>query len=128
MDISAPGTNITSSYATSGAGTSDYPADPNFKIRSISGTSMSAPQVCGVGALYLQSEPNLTPAELKAKIIHDSKLGLLHDVLSWDQRDLDKYHSFLIDAQRGLFGAPNRVLYNRFVGDVFVQYVTSGGD
>ena len=128
MDISAPGTNITSSYATSGAGTSDYPADPNFKIRSISGTSMAAPQVCGVGALYLQSEPNLTPAELKAKIIHDSKLGLLHDVLSWDQRDLDKYHSFLIDAQRGLFGAPNRVLYNRFVGDVFVQYVTSGGD
>jgi subtilisin family serine protease len=133
MDINAPGTNITSAFCTSGAGTSDYPPDPNFKIKSISGTSMAAPQVAGVMALYLQNEPNLTPTELKAKILHDAKTGLLYDTV-WDQKDLGKYRyiensiNSFFRPDRGLFGAPNRVLYNRFVGDVFVQYVTSGGD
>ena len=95
---------------------------------------MAAPQVCGVGALYLQNEPNLTPAELKAKILHDAKTGLLYDVSSWDQKDLEKYKyielgsgSSFFRSRRGLFGGPNKVLYNRFAGDVFVQYVSVPG-
>ena len=139
MDINAPGTNITSSCSTDTSdatggprNVSDYPPDPNFKIISISGTSMAAPQVCGVGALYLQADPTLTPAELKAKILHDAKTGLLHDT-AWDQKDLEKYKyiesSPIAGRQpwRGLFGAPNIVLYNRYVGDVFVRYVAAGG-
>ena len=131
MDINAPGTNITSSCSTDtssagGRNVSDYPADPNFKIISMSGTSMAAPQVCGVGALYLEADPTLTPAELKAKILHDAKTGLLHDVPTWDQKDLSKYYHFGIAQHRGLFGGPNKVLYNRYVGDVFVRYVAAG--
>ncbi len=132
MDINAPGTNITSSCSTDtssagGRNVSDYPPDPNFKIISISGTSMAAPQVCGVGALYLEADPTLTPAELKAKILHDAKTGLIHDVSTWDQKDLSKYYHFGIAQHRGLFGGPNKVLYNRYVGDVFVRYVAAGG-
>jgi subtilisin family serine protease len=140
MDINAPGTNITSSCSTdtsTAAGgsrnVSDYPADPNFKIISLTGTSMAAPQVCGVACLYLQADPTLTPAELKAKILHDAKTGLIYDTV-WDQKDLDKYEhiemtdlSNVLRTYRGLFGGPNKVLYNRFVGDVFVRYVAAGG-
>ena len=130
MDINAPGTNITSACSTinnMGASAADYPADPNYKIANISGTSMAAPQVCGVGALYLEADPTLTPAELKAKILHDAKTGLIHDVPTWDQKDLSKYYHFGIAQHRGLFGGPNKVLYNRYVGDVFVRYVAAGG-
>ena len=133
MDINAPGTNITSACSTINTkGGTDYPPDPNYKIANISGTSMAAPQVCGVACLYLQADPTLTPAELKAKILHDAKTGLLHDT-AWDQKDLEKYKyiesSSLSGRQpwRGLFGGPNKVLYNRFVGDVFVRYVAAGG-
>jgi hypothetical protein len=136
MDINAPGTNITSSCSTThvflGSSTADYPADPNYKIANISGTSMAAPQVCGVECLYLQADPTLTPAELKAKILHDAKTGLLHDTV-WDQKDLEKYkyiefgYGATLKSWRGLFGGPNKVLYNRYVGDVFVRYVAAGG-
>ena len=128
MDINAPGTNITSSCSTintMGASAADYPADPNYKIANISGTSMAAPQVCGVACLYLQADPTLTPAELKAKILHDAKTGLIHDVPTWDQKDLGKYYHCGIAQHRGLFGGPNKVLYNRYVGDVFVRYVAA---
>ena len=128
MDINAPGTNITSACSTintMGASAADYPADPNYKIANISGTSMAAPQVCGVACLYLQADPTLTPAELKAKILHDAKTGLIHDVPTWDQKDLGKYYHFGIAQHRGLFGGPNKVLYNRYVGDVFVRYVAA---
>lgn len=133
MDINAPGSNITSACSTThtmGGSAADYPADPNYKIANISGTSMAAPQVCGVGALYLQADPTLTPAELKAKILHDAKTGLLHDTV-WDQKDLNKYHYIEFSSnvsfrpERGLFGGPNKVLYNRYVGDVFVRYVAA---
>ena len=130
IDISAPGTNITSAFSnvnTKSSSEGIYPPDNAFKIGTITGTSMAAPQVCGVGALYLENEPNITPVELKAKMLHDAKTGLLHDVSSWDQKDLGKYITFLNDPQRGLFGGPNIILYNRFVGDVFVQYVAAGG-
>ena len=135
IDISAPGTYITSSCSTDTSdatggprSVSDYPDDPNFKIIQMTGTSMAAPQVCGVGALYLQFDPTLTPAQLKKKMLDDAQTGLLHDIPSWDQRDLGKYKymaytSGINPEIRGLFGAPNKVLYNNFAGDVFVRWV-----
>ena len=133
IDISAPGTNITSSCSTDtsdAAGgprsVSDYPDDPNFKIIQMTGTSMAAPQVCGVGALYLQFDPTLTPAQLKKKMLDDAQTGLLHDTV-WDQKDLGKYQFFSNTSgtrqYRGLFGAPNKVLYNNYAGDVLVKWV-----
>ena len=129
IDISAPGTNITSAFSnvnTKSSSEGIYPPDNAFKIGTISGTSMAAPQVCGVGALYLENEPNITPAQLKAKMLHDAKTGLLYDDLNWDQKDLGKYADHVTN-NKGLMGGPNKVLYNRFVGDVFVRYVAAGG-
>ena len=129
LDIFAPGTNIVAGASNINSGNyadSPHPEDGAFKIGVSSGTSFSCPQVVGVGALYLQNEPNITPAQLKAKMLHDAKTGLLYDDLNWDQKDLGKYADHVTN-NKGLMGGPNKVLYNRFVGDVFVRYVAAGG-
>ena len=41
--------------------------------------------------------------------------------LNWDQKDLGKYADH-VTTNKGLMGGPNKVLYNRFTGDVFVGY------
>lgn len=65
VDIWAPGSNIVSSvYNTSasaefGITLANDPRDSNYKIGSISGTSMASPQVCGVLACYAEIDQNL---------------------------------------------------------------------
>jgi subtilisin family serine protease len=55
VDIFAPGVNIPSTYLGGGFAT-------------FSGTSMSAPHVGGVAALYLQTNPSATPATVTSSI------------------------------------------------------------
>ena len=124
LDIFAPGTQITAGVSNVNSGfyaDTAHPDDGSWKIGNSSGTSFACPQVVGVGALYLENEPNLTPDELKAKMLHDAKTGVLYDDLNWDQKDLGKYADH-VTTNKGLMGGPNKVLYNRFTGDVFVQY------
>jgi subtilisin family serine protease len=64
---------------------------------------MASPQVCGVGAIYLQADPSLTPAQLKSKLQADA-LPVLKDEGN--------------DANYGdtndICGGYNRMLYNRY--------------
>jgi subtilisin family serine protease len=58
LDVWAPGSNILSAYNTG-----------NNAAAVMSGTSMAAPHVTGVAALYLQSRPNANPMEVRNYIV-----------------------------------------------------------
>lgn len=60
-DISAPGVSILADGANSDT------EDPTFQF--LSGTSMAAPHITGLAALYLSSNPLATPAEIKSAMM-----------------------------------------------------------
>ncbi len=73
-EIYAPGKDIISVLADSSIWDLDYPEKvilANEYIR-LSGTSMSTPMVTGAVALLLQSEPNLTPDQVKYRLLNAS--------------------------------------------------------
>ena len=80
VDLEAPGVNIPSAWNTSDNATAV-----------LSGTSMSAPHVTGVAALYLAGNLNATPAQVKAAINAGATPGVISGVP---------------------FGTPNRLLYS----------------
>ena len=75
-EIIAPGKDIVSVLADTSSWKFEHPdkivLDGEY-IR-LSGTSMSAPMVTGAVALLLQAEPNLTPDQVKYRLIHTSRL------------------------------------------------------
>jgi aqualysin 1 len=79
VDIFAPGSSITS------AGISSTTAS-----NVMSGTSMAAPHVAGAVAIYLQGNPNATPAQVKNWIVGNATTNRLSNIGS---------------------GSPNRLLY-----------------
>lgn len=108
VNIWAPGTDIMSACSinySSGYAPLDYPANTDYKIMSIGGTSMASPQVAGVLALYLQSRPYLKPSELKDIINTDSK-SVIYQTANNDS----DYRSFTTS----IMGSPNRHLYSKY--------------
>ena len=79
LDIFAPGSDITSAWHTSDTVTN-----------TISGTSMAAPHVAGVAALYLEGNTGASPATVRDAIVNSSTTGVLSSIGS---------------------GSPNRLLY-----------------
>ncbi len=69
VDLFAPGSNITSAWIGS-----------NTALNTISGTSMAAPHVAGVAALYLQYHPSVAPRTVANAILNSTTNGLLADV------------------------------------------------
>ena len=66
IDVWAPGSNVVSCCSnTNEFSAVSYFKDSGFKQVNLSGTSMAAPQVCGLGALYLQLNPGIKPTDLK---------------------------------------------------------------
>ena len=119
VDIYAPGHNIISTCAVTEASYNqvDYPADTNFLIGRANGTSFAAPQVTGLGAVYLQVHPTSRPAQLKTAILGDAKTDLLKDNLSTFNSSLDKYRD-----TNGLWWSWNRYMYNKFHGDMVAKW------
>lgn len=69
LDIFAPGSDITSAWHTSDTVTN-----------TISGTSMAAPHVAGVAALYLQGNTGASPATVRDAIVNTSTTGVLSSI------------------------------------------------
>jgi subtilisin family serine protease len=104
VNIFAAGENIVSACSTvTRFGNTQYFGNSSFKQTNISGTSMASPQVCGVGALYLQADPSLTPAQLKSKLENDA-LSVLKD---------ESNNSNYGDTT-DICGGNNRMLFNRY--------------
>ena len=117
VDIYAPGTRIMSACSnTNSIGGQNYNLDSNYKQSNISGTSMASPQVCGVGALALQVNPHMTPAQLKTFLHNQSQSGKLREdanYANWTIADSDYSSS---SSARYLAGAPDRFLYSPYPG------------
>lgn len=60
-DIAAPGVAILAATQNAGG------AEPTYGI--LSGTSMAAPHIAGLGALYLSERPDAAPAEIKSAMM-----------------------------------------------------------
>lgn len=90
VDIWAAGDDIMSSIPTS-----------NYSFKN--GTSMACPQVVGVIAQHLQVNPNLTPEQMKARLVDDSKSVIYDTGNDTSYKDT-----------KSLVGGPNRILYSRY--------------
>jgi subtilisin family serine protease len=106
VNIWAPGTSIVSACSTTnqfGSSPIPSPEDSNFKILSISGTSMASPQVAGVVAQHLQVRPDLTPAQMQDRI-NDDTLEVIYTTDSTTD----------YSTNESILGAANRHLYSRY--------------
>ena len=106
VDVWAPGSNVISSCSNTNvfSGVS-YSKDSGFKQVVLSGTSMAAPQVCGVGALYLQMNPGVNPEQMKKWF---TNVTAVTSVIYTTNTSND------YTTTRSLLGAPNKFLYNPF--------------
>jgi serine protease len=82
LDLFAPGSSITSAWHTS-----------NTATNTISGTSMAAPHVAGVAALYLAVNPSASPSAVHAAVVNNATPNKVTGAGS---------------------GSPNRLLYSLF--------------
>ena len=69
VDLFAPGSSITSAWATS-----------DTAINTISGTSMATPHVAGVAALYLANDPSASPSTVHAAVVDNASVDKLSNV------------------------------------------------
>ncbi len=69
VDIFAPGSSITSSWATSDTATN-----------TISGTSMASPHVAGVAAVYLSTHAGSSPSTIRNALVNNATTGLITNV------------------------------------------------
>ena len=98
VDIFAAGTGVQAAVRTGGTATD--PRNGSFQINKRYGTSFSAPNVAGVVALLLESNPNMTQTEVKQWLIDNASTDKMFDSGTVNMSDYLSIH-----------GAPNRILY-----------------
>ena len=112
VDIYAAGDEILSCTSNTNKFTdAAYWGNSSFRQTNINGTSMASPQVCGVGALYLQANPGISPAELRTMIHNDSSATMPAGTLTG------------YGSTDNAMGGPQRVLVQRY--NTAVPYVNN---
>jgi len=115
VDIYAAGDEITSTFSNSNRyNDAAYWGDSNFRQGNIQGTSMASPQVCGVGAMYLQANPGLSPAELRTMIHNDCFIGMPAGTLTG------------YSDTSTVIGGPRRVMVHRYANRIPFSSTASG--
>lgn len=111
VDIYAAGEDIVS--ATSNTNSySGITTTSGFKRLTASGTSMATPQIAGIIALYLQKNPNVSPAQVKTWLLNSATNTIYSTGLS------DDYSSSV-----SIFGGNAKVAYE----NVVIQTTASSG-
>ena len=118
VDVWAPGTNIVSTTSNTNiyGATAAYPLNSNYKIMSITGTSMASPNIAGIAAQMLQQNPGATPAQIRQAIIDASTPNVLYTT----GQTTDYSNS------RSLHGGPNRYGYFAFTAPITTNFSLSG--
>ena len=81
IDVYAPGSAIVTcvSNVSQIGGPEPYYWNNAYGQFNISGTSFSGPQVAGVLALYLQSNPGVTPSSAKSWLVNNAAISKIYD-------------------------------------------------
>ena len=105
IDIIAGGDDITSATSqVSGYSSKQlYPGSATHYIARIGGTSMASPQICGIGALWLQMNPGGTAQQFKDFLYKTGKSG------SYDTGTAEDFNASNAIPRR--YGAPDRILH-----------------
>ena len=107
IDIFAPGSGIISCTSNTNIHSAvAYNKDGGFKQVSLAGTSQAAPQVCGLGALYLQLNPGARPAQLKSWFLNTAYSGDIYS--SESSTDYTNLRSLLRSEKKILYNPFNR--------------------
>ena len=88
-----------------------YYLNASYKQVNISGTSMAAPQVCGVAALFLQNNLTASAAQIKSSILGRAQIA------AYTGSNSSSYNN-----TRALHGSIPRVLYNPYGGTNQLQF------
>lgn len=91
-------------YDTSKFAPITYYDDATFYQMSISGTSMACPQVAGLLCLHLQVFPDLSPEQLKNRIIQEAKAVVNDTGADNDYNELST----------SMMGQDNKFLYSKY--------------
>jgi subtilisin family serine protease len=112
VNIYAPGTNIMSACSTTNAFSGQlYYLNSSYRQVNISGTSMAAPQVAGVAALFLQNNLTASAAQIKSSILSRAQIA------AYTGSSSSSYNN-----TRALHGSIPRVLYNPYGGTNQLQF------
>lgn len=111
-EVLAPGTNGVASYE-------DYRRydDTRFFDCYFNGTSAASPVVAGLIALYLQTNPKATSAQVKDWLKRNGSVGVSTGLYQ-DQYTDDTTTTYWT-GQYNMRGAEKRILYNPYANDVF---------